>query len=123
MSIENKCHSFLVKAKHSVKKIVLTYRRIAAQVDHVTGQHGDRGTIYIGIENRGRRVNKKLCFKTLPKTRINIKVILGLRKDIKGISKNEAVESGPFQLSSFRLPKKPEKSSKQLKRQHFKILT
>lgn len=38
MSIENKCHSFLVKAKHSVKKIVLTYRRIAAQVDHVTGQ-------------------------------------------------------------------------------------
>lgn len=45
MSIENKCHSFLVKAKHSVNKIVLTYRRIAAQVDHVTGQHGDRGTI------------------------------------------------------------------------------
>lgn len=123
MSIENKCHSFLVKAKHSVKKIVLTYRRIAAQVDHVTGQHGDRGTIYIGIENRGRRVNKKLCFKTLPKTRINIKVILGLRKDIKGISNYEAVESEPFQLSSFRLPEKPEKSSKQLKRQHFKILT
>lgn len=47
MSIENKCHSFLVKAKHSVKKIVLTYRRIAAQIDHVTGQqrndlHRDR---------------------------------------------------------------------------------
>lgn len=82
MSVENKCHSFLVKGKHSVKNIVLTYRRIAAQVDHVTGQHGDRGTIYIGIENRGRRVNKKLCFKTLPKTCINIKVILGLRKDI-----------------------------------------
>lgn len=120
MSIENKCHSFLVKAKHSVKNIVLTYRRIAAQIDHVTGQHGDRGTIYIGIENRGRRVNKKLCLKTLPKTCINIKVILGLRK---GISNYEAVESGPFQLSSFRLPEKPEKSSKQLKRQHFKILT
>lgn len=123
MSIENKCHSFLVKAKHSVKKIVLTYRRIAAQIDHVTEQHGDRGTIYIGIENRGRRVNKKLCFKTLPKTWINIKVILGVRKDIKGISNYEAVESGPFQLSSFRLPEKPEKSSTQLKRQHFKILT
>lgn len=59
----------------------------------------------------------------LPKTCINIKVILGLRKDIKGISNYEAVESGPFQLSLFRLPEKPEKSSKQLKRQHFKILT
>lgn len=41
MSIENKCHSFLVKAKHSVKKIVLTYRRIAAHVDHVTRQRND----------------------------------------------------------------------------------
>lgn len=52
--------------------------------------------IYIGIENCGRRVNKKLCFKMFFKIWINIKVILGVRKDIKGILNYEVVELGFF---------------------------